>query len=248
MALELNKLMADVTALSGNAQQRLEDMVARLPAARAILQTIDVNDEALHRKIRAAGNRWAGAIPTEEAVNRAYPLPPHPARANVLAADGSQIYPDRHGVALYYLINVGSLVFRYGSSQTPLTHSQPQVFFEDADLYDEDGGQIPAQRIDVVRDTHELSELARLAKDEIASAPTLALLDNGLLLYFSLQAQNRAEIDEALRPYLQQLDELKASGAAVAGVVDRPRASSVLRLLHLYTLPLDEVDQHAESF
>ncbi|MGQ0601666.1 MAG: DNA double-strand break repair nuclease NurA, partial [Anaerolineales bacterium] len=80
------------------------------------------------------------------------------------------------------------------------------------------------------------------------AAPTLALLDNGLLLYFSLQAQNRAEIDDALRPYLEQLDELKASGAAVAGVVDRPRASGVLRLLHLYTLPINEVDQHAESF
>jgi hypothetical protein len=248
MALELNKLMADVNALSGSAVQRLAEQAERLPVARAILNDIAVADDALRRKIRAAGNRWAGAIPTDQDVHRPYPLPPHPARANVLAADGSQIYPDRHGVALYYLVNVGSLSFRHGSGEAPITQSQPQVFFEDADLYDEDGGQISAQQIDVLRDVGELRELARLAQLEAASAPTLALLDNGLLLYISLQAQNRSEIEAALRPYLHELDGLKASGAAVAGVVDRPRAAGVLRLLHLHTLHLDEVEQHAERY
>jgi hypothetical protein len=228
--------------------QRLEEMAGRLPVVRAILNIIGVADDGLRRKIRAAGPRWAGAIPTEEAVSAAFPLPPHPARANLLAADGSQVYPDRHGVALYYLINVGSLVFRHGSGEAPFTQSQPQVFFEDADLYDEDGGQIPAQRIDVLRDVRELGELARLAHREAPVAPTVALLDNGLLLYFTLQAQSREEIKAAIEPYLNHLDALKASGAAVAGVVDRPRASGVLRLLHLHTLEGGEVDQHAELY
>ena len=159
MALELNKLTQQVDALGANAAQRLAELSERLPAAHAMLNAIGVADDELHRKVQAALNfRWAGAIPTAEAVNAAFPLPPHPARANVVAADGSQIYPDRHGVALYYLVNVGSIVFRHGLAQAPSTHSQPEVFYDDSDLYEKDGGQIPSVMIDVQRDVRELGE------------------------------------------------------------------------------------------
>jgi hypothetical protein len=69
----------------------------------------------------------------------------------------------------------------------------------------------------------------------------VTLLDNGLLLYFSLQTQDQKLIEAVLRDYLSQLDHLKQSGAAVAGVVDRPRAASVIRLLHLATLKPEEI-------
>ncbi len=242
MALELNKLTQQVDALGANAAQRLAELSERLPAAHAMLNTIGVADDGLHRKVQAALNlRWAGAIPTGEAVNAAFPLPPHPARVNVIAADGSQIYPDRHGVALYYLINVGSIVFRHGLAQAPSTLARPEVFYEDADLYEEDGGQIPSVKIDADRNVRELGELARLTEAESKNAPTVALLDNGLLLYISLQTQDQRLIEEVLRAYLTHLDALKRSEAAVAGVVDRPRAASVIRLLHLATLKPEEI-------
>jgi len=244
MSLELNKLAHAVNDLSANAAHRLADLDERLPAARALLNSLGVADEALRRKVQAALKfRWAGAIPTEEAVNGAFPLPPHPPRANLLAADGSQVYPDRHGVALYYLINVGSLVFRHGSGEAPATHSRPEVFFDDADLYEEDGGQVPSAMIDAQRDVRELGELARLAQQEAPTAPTVALLDNGLLLYFSLQSPDEQLTREVLRLYLAELDRLRDSGAAVAGVVDRPRASAIIRLLRLSML--DEINDAA---
>lgn len=248
MALELHTLSHAVDDLSANAAQRLADLDQRLPAARALLKTVGLAGEELQAKIRAALRvRWAGAIPTAEAVDAAHPLPPFPARVNVLAADGSQIYPDRHGVALYYLINIGSIAFGHGTGVAPRTRSVPEIFFSDADLYEEDGGQIPSQQIDVFRDQRELAELAQLAEAD-RSAPTLALLDNGLLLYFSLQASGKEQLTEALGPYLESLDQLKASGAAVAGVVARPRSAGVARLLHLSILERDELDRHAELF
>jgi hypothetical protein len=244
MALELNKLSEMVDDLGANAAERLRELDERLPAARALLEAIRVADEALHAKVRAALRlRWAGAIPTDEAVNAAFPLPPHPARVNILAADGSQIYPDRHGVALYYLINVGSIVFRHGTGEAPQTHTAPEVFYEDADLYEEDGGQIPSVKIDAERDLRELGELARLSQAESPAAPTLALLDNGLLLYITLQSPNQKLSDEILRGYLRRLDRLRDSGGLVAGVVDRPRASGVVRLLRLSALNPDEVTE-----
>ncbi len=44
---------------------------------------------------------------------------------------------------------------------------------------------------------------------------------------------------------MDELARLGATGAAVAGVVDRPRAASVVRLLHLNSLPLEEIREEA---
>jgi hypothetical protein len=246
MALELNKLTKDVDALGQNLAERLAELARQLPEAQAALNSIGVADEALLRKVEAARqHRWAGAIPTAEAVNKAFPLPAVPARYNVIAADGSQVYPDRHGVALYYLINIGSIVFRCGLSQAPSTSSQPEVFYQDEDLYEDEGGQKPKVKIDAERDRAELAELARLSEAAAPQAATVAVLDNGLLLYLSLQMDDQALIRELLNRYIDQLDRLQASGAAVAGVVDRPRAASVVRLLHLNGLAYEAITDDA---
>src|ERR1041385_8520556 len=102
MALELNKLTKDVDALGQALAVRMSDLATRLPAAQAGLHAIGVADDALLRKIEAArAFRWAGATPPAEPVDSAAAKPAAPARYTVAAADGSQIYPDRHGVALY---------------------------------------------------------------------------------------------------------------------------------------------------
>lgn len=242
MALELNKLTKEVNALGETVARRLGELAERLPGARAALNEIGLADDALMAKVnRALGLRWAGAIPTSEPVNATHQLPPPAERYNVIAADGSQIYPDRHGVALYYLVNTGSIVFRAGLAQAPSIDSRPEVFYTDEDLYEDDGRQTNKITIDSLRDRRELGELARLAAGEAARAPTVALLDNGLLLYFSLQSEDRALIDRVMSEYLDELDKLANTGAAVAGVVDRPRAASVVRLLHLNSLAPEDV-------
>ena len=107
--------------------RRVEDLAERLPASRSALDQIGLADEALLRKMQTAlGLRWAGAIPTDEPVNATFALPPASERYNVIAADGSQIYPDRHGVALYYLINVGSIIFRAGVARPPASPAAPR--------------------------------------------------------------------------------------------------------------------------
>ena len=248
MALELNKLTKDVNALGQNLAERLAALAEQLPAAQSALASIGVADEALLRKVAAARqHRWAGAIPTAEVVGEAFPLPPRTARYNVIAADGSQVYPDRHGVALYYLINIGSIVFRCGLAQTPSTSSVPKVHYTEEDLYEDEGAPKTKVKIDAERDCAELAELARLAEIEAAAGPerTVTLLDNGLLLYVYLLSDDRALVRQLMEQYIDQLDRLAASGATVAGVVDRPRAASVVRLLHLDSLPLEQITDEA---
>src|SRR4030067_732388 len=72
------------------------------------------------------GSAGAGGFPPGEPVDAASPRPVLPARVNVIAAAGSQIHPDRHGVALYYLINIGSIIFRHGLAEAPVVACQPE--------------------------------------------------------------------------------------------------------------------------
>jgi hypothetical protein len=219
----------------------LAGKLPQLEAALAGLETLD--PQSLAARIAKAGDRWPGARPTAEPANSAFDPPPLPPSYHLLAADGSQIHPDRHAGALFYLINIGSLHLVAGSGAAPQTHTRPALFHEPADLYDEFGGLIPNELIDGRRDAAELGELARLAQ-ATAGEPSLALLDNGLILWLVLQVRDQPKraVDEILRRYLGHLRELRDLGAAVAGVIDRPRHANVASLAHLGELPLESVD------
>ena len=236
MGLELNKLSEQVNKMGTTLASRSADIDARLPKARATLEKITKNDPILEAKIeRALSLHWTGAIPTSEPVHAVFPCPKHPEQANIVAADGSQVYPDRHGIAMYYLINTGSIVFRYGLDEAPVCSSNPHLFYEDHDLYPNEA-LIPSFLVNARRDIAELRELAQIATREVKTAPTLLMLDNGLLLYLGLQAKEHRQSDEILGEYLKTLSDIESTDACIAGVIDRPRAANVLRLLRLYDI------------
>jgi len=244
MGLKLNQLTEEVNALGANAAQRLAELSEKLPVALAGLNHLGVADETLRAKIAKAGNRWPGADPALESIGGRFPCPPHPPELNILGADGSQIYPDRHGSALYYVINIGSIAYPHGRNEAPAIYSDPHVYYEENALYGDEGeGQIPSAIIDGRRDAAELGELARLALER-KGQPTLALVDNGLILWLALQLpdRHRRQVDQVLKDYLEHLNALQISGAAVAGFVGRPRNANVLALLHLNDLPLDQIN------
>lgn len=254
MSLEFSKLVSEVEAMGAVLARRAGELSEMLPDARGRLQAIGLADDELREKIKRAGDRWRGAIPTAEPVSATFPLPAHPPHADILGADGSQIYPDRHSSALYYLINVGSILYSYGLERAPVCRSASAVYYEDSDLYGETEGLIPTAIIDGKRDTAELSELAHLAESchaeqgetsRPASPPSLALVDNGLMLWLALEARqvHRPQVDEILRVYIDQLDRIQASDGAIAGFVGRPRNASVLTLLHLASLPLENINE-----
>jgi hypothetical protein len=245
MSLNLPQVLPQVDKLGEAAAERAKDAKARIPK---MLQAFEEAGREslpeLTNKISRAGDRWPGAIPTEEPLGAVYPAPAHPPQLNIIGADGSQIHPDRHGAALYYLINIGSILIAHGSGQAPVTASNPRLMFEESDLYGDNEGLIPPALIDGQRDLAEMAELARLA-ETVAGRPTLALLDNGLLLWLALQeaGPNRREVEHLLSEYLQQLGRLRQTGAAVAGFVDRPRTANVIALLHLAGLPEERINE-----
>jgi hypothetical protein len=161
----------------------------------------------------------------------------------VIGADGSQIYPDRHAVALYFLVNTGSLHLVHGSGEPPSASSTPHLSFADDELYPGSLGLIRSEAVQAQRDIAEMEELARCAS-RAAQTPSLALLDNGLLLWIALEEREigRSRVEAYLRRYWSAMRILRERQAALAGFVDRPRSSDVLSLLHLATLPFEEID------
>jgi hypothetical protein len=244
MSLRFPQLLAQVEGLSDNAARRADEAARRLPIAlRAIDEAKRIGAEELEDRIRRAGDRWRGAHLSDETVDQVFDVPRHPARLNVIGADGSQIHPDRHASALYFLINIGSIVVEHGTGRPPSTASEAAVFYEDEDLYDETGELASPAWINAKRDVAEMATLARLAEEDSAQ-PALCILDNGLLLWLALQAgdRHRKALDRLVADYLRQMTRIRQSKAAVAGFVDRPRSADVLALLALVRTPEGDAD------
>lgn len=242
MTLRFPQLLTQIESMSDRAASRAAEAARKLPfAMRAIDQATRMGADELATRIRRAGDRWRGAHLSDESVEQIFDPPPHPIRLNVIGADGSQIHPDRHAAALYFLINIGSITVEQGTGHTPSTASEATVFYEDEQLYDETGELASPAWINAKRDVAEMSTLARLAEGDVGY-PRLCLLDNGLLLWLALQAgdQHRKAVDRLLADYLHNLSRIRDSGASIAGFVDRPRSADVLALLALVLTPDDQ--------
>ncbi len=243
MTLEFRQLTDQVqkmgTALAERAlalQGKAEQARARLRQAAAHIEELRDKIERLH----AAGIEWRGAAPTDEPPDRPHPLPEAPARATLMAADGSQIFPDPHAIALYYLINVGSIIYEHGSGQAPDCYSLPVLHYREQDLYPDDGDLIRAGRIENYRDLAEIERLALLTEGR-GDVLTVTLTDGPLLLYSRVGTNVERDVfEQNLLLYLGHLTSLQQHGVIAAGYVDRPRSPWVVSLLDLDAHDLSE--------
>lgn len=246
MSLDYLRLRPQIEAMGETAAKYALELRERIPQALQHLhESAEVDSVELDIRINKAGERWHGARPTSELMSAIFAPPEIPDHFAVIGADGSQIFPDRHALALYYMINVASITIIHKSGRTPWIQSHPRLFYHEEELYDSYEGLIQNDYISMQRDVWELEELADRALD-IDEAPLLTLLDNGLLLYSRLQDGGlQKKIDALHKMYLQQLSRLKSANASLAGYIDRPRSAQVLRLVHLSRLPVDEVDEES---
>ena len=253
MSLELNKLTGQVEAMGVQQAARRQDHEQRAEQACDLLRThAAVTDELLAKIAEAKkSDEWRrGATPLGESLNeRHQPAMPHQP-ATLIAADGSQIYPDRHGIALYYLLNTGTIMLRQGSGQAPTVATKPEVFFADADLYDELGRLRDPEYINSQRDRREIEALADLAEAEREalggdlSRPIVTLTDGPLLLWTPKRVSDR-ETAREIHHFTGQLDRLRRARAVPFGYIDRPSSAYILRILELIGLPIEQINRES---
>ncbi|MFH1906421.1 MAG: DNA double-strand break repair nuclease NurA [Chloroflexota bacterium] len=189
------------------------------------------------------------AIPLDGRLDASYPAPAFEKPVTLLAADGSQIAPDRHAAVLYSLVNVGALVMELGSGKAP------QVFTDSSLLYDDeiyaqhllgtDTGMLTGEAIEMRRDIAERRKLLELAGQvtggalSLSKGPCVALTDGPVELWGAKDG-GAEEYRRNLEIHKSILSQLQAKNVTVAGYVDKPGADLVVRLLEIAVLSSDE--------
>ena len=157
-----------------------------------------------------------------------------PKEATIVAVDGSQIVPDRHGAYVYYLINTGGIVYHHGQRCAPETFSDPELFFP---LLDEPIRDpfASASEVSVERDIAEIKRLAdKTAEYQTGERPVLAIMDQRLLYVpiGDIPPQVKRDIIQRWQAGMEAVEE---EGGLLVGFIDRPgknRVVSLLRGLH----------------
>lgn len=247
LALEFQKLVDQVQKMGRMLKELDFDVSDRLSLARQwFLAADDLN--AIHERIAqvrgpdVSGYRGAAPLdpPFHERICDTFPPPPVPSHATIIAADGSQIYPNEQWRIPYYLTNIGIFVYFHGEERVPLQTTSPKLIYHPERTRDNAKRVLGNRTIDAYRTTREILELGNAAWELKAEAqPLIALFDNHLLFSPTSEVQNYKEL---LKRYHGALVHLHDSGALLGGYVDNPtRSRLVLRLLHLLSLDPDEV-------
>lgn len=229
------------------AKADFERVRAYAAEAKKVLASSAKDPAAIRDRIASAvraDSRTRCAVPTDETINRSYPLPAAPKTCTLIAADGSQINPDRHEPLHYFLVNLGAIIMRHGSSDAPVVHVESELEVAEYTR----SGSYTQDEVGLRRNKGERVLLARLAKD-IKERPLITLTDGPLELWGEKTQGNATGQDfgKDLEEYLEALEDLHQFGSATAGYVDKPRAGLIVRTLELMSVPAQELGQVLQS-
>ncbi|TAG97707.1 MAG: DNA double-strand break repair nuclease NurA [Oscillatoriales cyanobacterium] len=181
-------------------------------------------------------NLFNSATPIEPLCDRPY-IPTPPAAHTVFATDGSQISPSHHEIAYCYLLNIGTVMLHYGQSRHPVLDSIPEVFYKPEDLYiSRQWGIRTEEWMGYKRAVSEAIFLAEMGENWAKvnnhkfPAPTLAMVDGSLILWF-LEALPTEARDIILQPILEAWDRLRIARIPLLGYLSASRSSDSLAFL-----------------
>ncbi len=235
-----------------------EDRQKRLSRAIEVLHSKSNEFDSLKKKILASKTTWlvAGLV---NGLNRRYEAPSLPAEFTVIATDGSHIDVDRHQSTRCYLINIGSVVLKYGSNPEAFLENRPRLYAGDEDLIirQSEGSNriqtIEGTLLGIKRSVEECHRLAELAAELPVDSLYLALQD-GTLIMWGLEAYPEFVTETLLdKGFLIYLDELKKCNndrkLTLASYISYPRSTDVVNALQVDLCPNNplDTDKHCKN-
>jgi hypothetical protein len=238
MSLNFQQVFDAIKQIGMGLQARQESLAISREKAHRLLEDWSPKGAQLRDKVeraRLADSSLRCALPLDERLDCFTPEPALDNPVTLLAADGSQILPDRHAALLYSLVNVGAIALQPGSDQPPEVFTESSLLFAD-ELYTETG-MVTGEAIEQRRDIAERRKLLELAP--LYPAPLLALTDGPVELW---GARNGGEDDyrRNLEIHKSILSQLHSRDVTVAGYVDKPGADLVIRTLEIAGFSNDE--------
>jgi hypothetical protein len=242
MSLEFNRIVEQVYKMGAMLEKLDFDVSESVALAR---QRFDAASdlEAVYERIRWVRSSdisgYRGAAPTDlpnaEPINHIGKEPPLPQEALLLAADGSQVYPDELAPVHYYLINVGLYIYHHGADVTPEQYGFPELKFHKDHVHDRYGRVIRNSTVDDRRTVEEMRKLAEASWERRqAGVPVISLYDNRLMYLPS--GDDARETRDLMADYMGAMVHLHDAGATLAGYIDNPyRSKRFIQLLYLLT-------------
>ncbi len=240
MSLDFQQVREQIKALGENLTQQSQGLRERRLKAETLLAEKAIAYDWLRQRVQKVVHFYDPnlrcALPRQEdpePLDARFPLPPALERATILAADGSQISPDRHSEVNYCLINVGAIQMSLGNAETPkVTVFSKLIFGEDLIT---PSGVRTEQQLALERDIYERSQLVALA--ETAPAPIASFTDGPMELWGAMDGAQGDSYQVSLARYQEVLERLRQLHVAAAGYVDKPAANLVVRLLEVADAP-----------
>jgi NurA domain-containing protein len=231
MPVDFQQIYIRIKEIAAGAHESKKILEERRIKARELLSFYASELDYLRRKVEMAKEVDANircATPFTESLLAFYPPPVTVTEATVLAADGSQVNPDRHAAVQFCIINIGVIAMRLSSGQAPMVTVDTELMYGDELL--SNGSPLSDGMVAMRRDINERMKLDEVSKD--ITGPIVNLTD-GTLELWGAKGDDPQAYANFVEQYLGVLSRLHERGVVTAGYVEKPSADLVVRLLEI---------------
>lgn len=244
MPINFQQIYARIREIAAGAEETNRTLEERRALARNFLATYANELDLLKKKVDAAvalDSNLRCAVPFNEPLTAVYPPPPPAGSVTVIAADGSQINPDRHASIQFSIINVGIIIMKLHSGKAPEICVETEMLYGD-DLIS-NGNPISDGMVAMRRDISERMKLDEISKGIEGQVVNLT---DGTIELWGAKGDDPQAYADFVEKYLRVLTRLHARGVITAGYVEKPSADLVVRLLEIATADPDQLQRLRE--
>lgn len=151
---------------------------------------------------------------------------------DILAIDGSQIYPDHHLEGLdCFLINTGGCLFAYDKISKVTYISQPFIFTSQQAQQQYQQAYFSPDLVDLIREDHEFAAINQQVQEYKLRACPFVVLFDGNLFFWHLEQKYQPIKEHFLRRYIDHLTKLYEQGVVYGGYLSGTQFSDLTQLV-----------------
>lgn len=238
MPINYQEIYTQIKQVGQGAKERRKKKEEAQKQARKLLETYSSQLDFLRSKVNSAKQADSNircACPLDEDLASHYPTPASVFQAALIAADGSQSIADRHSPVQFCVINVGGIIMKPNSGETPSVQVDSELFFGDAI---EENGLTTDGGVALRRDLAERSVIEKMSKGMKGSV--VSFTDGTLEIFRAKDIDNANMYRNTVDKYISVLSRLQERGIISAGYIDKPSSSLVVKLLELTQITIPE--------
>ena len=241
MPIDYQQIYAKIQEIGKGARERKKTLEERRAKARELLIAYGNQLDVLRSKVDAAKAADANircAAPLNEPIASSYPPPDTVKEATLIAADGSQINPDRHAAVQFGLINVGAIIMKLNSGEAPAIDTESELLFGE-DLLP-NGVPMSDGMVALRRDLKERAKLDELSKKYQGQVVTFT---DGPIELWGARGEDAQDYSDFVEKYKTVLSRLQSRDVITAGYVDKPSADLAVRLLEIMWADQEQIQK-----